>query len=711
MYALIASLPILLSAACCLGAETNRVAMCAADLAAALEAGEDGVRFDFEATVAFPCNPMCNAYSVEDHTGAAVLRDVAFWPKCPMRAGDCVRVRGSTAVKTLSRILLATSEKVEIRSGGTPPKCVDATAEDILGGRVDNRVVRLEGVVRDAFRDEIDARWIYVVIQCGRESVYACFPVPETERVSLGELVSAKVEATGLCSANNPGVRQFMGRLVMLEGRDSLRILIPAPVDPFDAPPLTATPGVHAAIVNGMVRRRAAGRVIAVWHGDRFLLRADDCRIVRVDLSDGPTPEYGMSVEAAGQPETDLFRLNLSCAKWRACNEAFQTEPPPVRITAAQMLTDEKGRPAVRARLHGQAIRIEGLVLDVLDGEGDSARIELECDRRVVTAHVGACREALDGVEAGCRLDVSGICLVESENWRPNAPFPHVDGFSVVARTPGDIRIVSRPPSLTPSRLLAVIGALLALLAAVSTWNRSLNRLAERRGRKLAEEKLARAAADMKVKERTRMAIELHDSLSQSLTGAALEVETSDALVEEGDAAEVRRHLGIAASTLKSCREELRNCLWDLRNDTLGELTMDAAIRRTLEPHFDSVHLYVRFDVQRERLSDDTAHTVLRIIRELALNAVHHGHAESVMVEGSLDGNTLLFSVQDDGCGFDVDAVPGVRQGHFGLQGVRERVRHLDGEMRISSTPVDGTKITVSVKLSPQSHSPQGKDK
>ena len=77
-------------------AETNGVISCVADLASALEAERTGALFDFTATVTFPCNPICCTFAVEDKTGAIVLREDAFFPKCPMQAGDIVRLKGST---------------------------------------------------------------------------------------------------------------------------------------------------------------------------------------------------------------------------------------------------------------------------------------------------------------------------------------------------------------------------------------------------------------------------------------------------------------------------------------------------------------------------------------------------------------------------------------------------------------------------------------
>ena len=82
--------------------------------------------------------------------------------------------------------------------------------------------------------------------------------------------------------------------------------------------------------------------------------------------------------------------------------------------------------------------------------------------------------------------------------------------------------------------------------------------------------------SELKTGERTRLAVELHDSLAQNLTGVAMEIEA--AIRSGGDGASP--HLTIADKALKSCRTELRNALWDLRNQALEEPVMKDAIRR-----------------------------------------------------------------------------------------------------------------------------------
>ena len=122
---------------------------------------------------------------------------------------------------------------------------------------------------------------------------------------------------------------------------------------------------------------------------------------------------------------------------------------------------------------------------------------------------------------------------------------------------------------------------------------------------------------------------------------------------------------------------------------------MNEALRMTLQQNIADGRISVRFAVPRDRLTDTSAHDILRTVRELVANSIRHGHAGKVAVAGCMDDGKVVFSVSDDGCGFNPEECPGVAQGHFGLQGIRERLRRCNGEMRIESAPGKGTKVTI----------------
>jgi len=102
--------------------------------------------------------------------------------------------------------------------------------------------------------------------------------------------------------------------------------------------------------------------------------------------------------------------------------------------------------------------------------------------------------------------------------------------------------------------------------------------------------------------------------------------------------------------------------------------------------------------VPRRNLSESTVHTILRIVRELSSNAVRHGGATRLVLVGGCSEGTLRFTVEDNGCGFDPLTAGGAKEGHFGIQGIRERIKQSAGEMKIESSPGKGTKVSITMK-------------
>ena len=232
------------------------------------------------------------------------------------------------------------------------------------------------------------------------------------------------------------------------------------------------------------------------------------------------------------------------------------------------------------------------------------------------------------------------------------------------------------------------------MLGGISLWNRMLNRRVERRSMELLKEQVAHAGANLKLEERTLLAMELHDTLAQDLTGIALQIDAAQMAAEESPAAALP-YLETVRRKMQSCRESLRNCLWDLRNGAFEEKDLSEAIRKTIAPHIDTAQAKFDLDIPCRKLSDNTIHAVLCIMRELAVNAVRHGKARTISISGTLDRSGLSFKVVDDGIGFDPATRPGAHEGHFGLQGVSERVRRLGGTFEIASNPGRGTVATL----------------
>ena len=210
-------------------------------------------------------------------------------------------------------------------------------------------------------------------------------------------------------------------------------------------------------------------------------------------------------------------------------------------------------------------------------------------------------------------------------------------------------------------------------------------------------EQIARRLSESRRDDRTRLAVELHDSLSQTLASVAFQI--SSAKSAKDDHAGVEARLGTAERMLDSCRTELKHCLIDLRSNALEERNLENAIRIAVDNVRCDAEVETSVDISRAGLSDSAAHAILMIVRELVSNAVRHGHAKKIVVKGRDDKGNITLSVSDNGCGFDTATRPGFREGHFGLDGIRQRAKAFSGSISISSSPGNGTDITVQLDL------------
>lgn len=660
----------------------------------------DGVPFEVVGTLTGfgPSTFESGQFFIRDHTGTTMLSNKLPGVPNGIRPGDLVRASGLITTRGIG--IYAKLFRLDLIRHQPSDPTIPVSLGDLSSGKFDGRCVTICGEVSNAFADEVAPAWTYLVLTDGEHSVYAPIVLSRFGLSDSDGLLGARLELTGWsCASSLTGARLHLGRL-FTTARDGLRILERPRTDIFDAPPLEDGRQLSPAEIAGLGRRKASGTVIAVGQRDWFLLRTDDGRAIRVDLAKPTVPAYGTAVEAVGSAETDLYHVNLSSAHWRPSpsKPSFRELPPPECIKPTDLMLDEDGQRSFNPRLHGMSVRIRGIVRSLPQREDPNGRLYMDVGGILAPVDFGNVPDALRTLAIGCQIEVCGTCVLESDNWRPNAVFPSIKGFVIVGHSPEDLRIIARPPWWTPMKLLAVIGALVLSLFLISGWNISLRTLAERRGRALNRETIARATSDLKVYERTRLAVELHDSIAQSLTGVSLEIKTAERLCDT-DTHGMREHLMMATKSLNSCRQELRNCLWDLRNHALEQKDMDAAIRQTLKPVIGGANLSVRFSAPRQRISDNTAHAILRIIRELATNAVRHGHATDIRVAGCIEQDKLLFSVRDNGCGFVPEALPGPEQGHFGIQGIRERVAAFHGKISLDSSPGHGARVSISIDI------------
>ena len=592
----------------------------------------------------------------------------------------------------------ATAREIRVLGAGPEVRPATRTLQDLSGVRDDLRLVRTAGTVIDWRTSEEDPEYLCLTLKDGPTTMPVL--VPSRDPDAADRLLESRVAVVGTFHRALQSVRRYARPLIVSRLED-VEVLSPPP-PPESVPVLERKIYLTPEDIRSLDKRKIDGEIIAVWQERNLLLRDDDGRIVRVRLShrNRTVPRPGLRATICGYPETDQFNIILGTATISSAGPGASAPEEPVRLPslAAVIGRNPSGSLTFTPSYYGRLVTLAGTIRNLPSLGNAEGRIGLDCDGRLVQLDTSACPEATEGLELGCRIEATGVCLLETNDYDAQTDMPHISGLTLVLRGRGDISVVSHPPWLTSGRFLVILSAMAGVLVLFLVWNASLRVLVERRGRELARKQVETTHAKLKTIERTRLATELHDSVVQNLTGAALEIRAAQAALPGADE-DPSPHLDIALKTINASRAELRNCIWDLRSQALDKNDIDEAVRITLQPHLGEARLQVRFDVPRRTIPDNDFHNILCIVRELVVNAVRHGRATTLRIAGAIDGGRLRFSVEDDGCGFDPATRPGMEQGHFGLEGVMERVKALGGTADIASAPGRGTRVAIDVPL------------
>jgi len=612
--------------------------------------------------------------------------------------GHIVKVKGGLfpAANGMQTIGLVTG--IQIIGKGDVRKPVDAAASDIACGMHDYSTVRLTGVAMACKPDEIDPHWSWLLLRTTSATAKISIRNADFSDSAKKSYIDALITVTGTALPSR-GKRRFADSRVFVPSPDSIVIVKPADADPFDkAPRIRTFSYFRPRTVAELHRNRISGLVVANWDNGKFLLQTAGDEPLFVDMMSGtPPPERGSMVKAVGFITPNVSTLRMSEAIFKNADLPKLPMPEAIDITAEQLVFDTNGNRRVKIGLNGRLIRMQGKVQSVPDGMSLSDRLHMLSGKLPISVYIG--NTPLDRwPKTGDTIEVTGICHMSFLSISPHTDYSNIGGIEIIPGDGDGIKTISQRPWWTPARFTLVATMLLLLLSGSLIWNRVLKRLAERRGRALFRERIAHATAELRVAERTRLAIELHDSIAQSLTGVAFHVTAADKALKSGKDTAIR-HIDTATKILQHSRVDLRRCIWDLRNDALELDDFAEAIRRTAMPVLDDAEIDIDFRIPRKRMSDSTAHTILSVIRELTSNSVRHGNSGKVLVSGKIENGRLIFSVKDNGSGFPAAEQNVQSTGHFGLDGITERIRRLNGTVTIGNLEGGGAAVTISIPL------------
>ena len=637
-----------------LSAETNPVIRTAAELYGVVShRGSPGRPFEICVTALSSPPERRHAFYAMDESGGVPIVDIRRTDDPHFAPGDRIRVSGlveprhSTAPE--DRLLNANCTNVVVLAHGKVPEPISITAADMERDDFLFHIVRISGILIGTRMDEIDPQYMQFMIDCSNQMVFVATKNQSFMDCadSVKRLVGATIACDGILSAHS-GSRIHCRRYISLQGAHSLRMLKPPSDDLFRAPAIGDAEGLSPEAIIALGRRRARGRVLAVWNGNTLLMRTASGEPMKAGVITTP-PAVGDRIEAVGYAETDLFHVNLASVIWRkAASVSPSADEPVLEVKARDLLVDKDGNRKFDVSYHGKTVRLSGVVQDFTSDGRSGRRIILSENGYSIAVDCSYAPTVADELEIGSTVSVTGVCIVDTETWNRHANLPLTRGIFISVRAPSDISVLAHPPWWTPFKLMVAISVLVMLLVMVLIWNASLRILSERRGREMYRSQIAQAKAEMKTDERTRLAAELHDHLAQNLTAISYQIAAAERS-HSVDPNASAHHLASAANMLGSCRTDLRRCIWDLRSDALDEPDFENAIRKSIKQVAGEAQVNTDVYVQRSKISDQTVHAILSIIRELVANAVNHGHAKHIRIIGGIADGRLDLAVSGHG--------------------------------------------------------------
>lgn len=205
--------------------------------------------------------------------------------------------------------------------------------------------------------------------------------------------------------------------------------------------------------------------------------------------------------------------------------------------------------------------------------------------------------------------------------------------------------------------------------------------------------------------ERSRIARELHDSVTQAIYSVTLYADATRLALKDGELDIVAENLTELRAMAREAMLDMRLLIFELRPPVIEEEGLVIALQTRLEAVEARSGVHADFHTNGERRLPLPVETELyRIAQEALTNVVKHARAKQVDVILHFDESEVCLEIKDDGVGFETAASTSfstsvVHGGGMGLRGIRERVENINGDLLIQSIPGQGTILRITVHI------------
>ncbi len=642
-------------------------------------------------------------FTVDDGTGIWVARNQPNGPAeaaAPPEVGDIVEIEGLSHEGHFAPTIAAQEVRIVGHAPLPPPKFLTTLSAE--SGLQDCQRVSIVGVVQAA----------EVLNRTGRTELKLLISTPAgrftfllfaTGVVRTDLLVDSEVAVTGVLFAYFNSRREFLGVRVYSNQAQDLRIIRPPDVDAFAVPEVSLGEAMGFSSRGIDVHRRRVRGTVTLSSPGKFFYVQDQKFALRINTRQTDALVPGDVVEATGFFQLEHHRAEMQAAIFRRIGQRTPLEPE--EITRSQAFVREPRDVYAPLRDYDDyLVALRGRLVSFDRKQGEPVRLNLESEGVLVSAEFSGPPDAdtIAALRPGSQLRVSGVAALTFTESRPVVDWPTPVSMRLLLRGPGDVQVISAASWWTPDRLWTALGATAGVLLIALAWVVLLRRRVDLRSAQLAEEMRARRDSAVEfestLRERNRLAADLHDTTEQSLTGLAFQLEATEALHDRAPGRSLQ-HLELARQLLGRSREDLRRSIWNLRASALEKKSLSEALHEVAADRGLglAVTITVESDGTPRPLPDFVAGNLLLLAQEGITNALKHARPAHIRLFLKFSERTVVLQIHDDGIGFDPAHVDGPLDGHFGLQGMRERIKRVSGRLDIDSVPGKGTVITATV--------------
>jgi signal transduction histidine kinase len=403
--------------------------------------------------------------------------------------------------------------------------------------------------------------------------------------------------------------------------------------------------------------------IVTIAHPVLYVQDPTGTILIKTDSSIGPV-RVGDEVEAQGVLSNDDLSPVLDHATVQLLWPNSQILP--IVVTPFELAS---------GRNSGRFVETDGILLSQSAAPNRSLALRIENDSQefyAIVSNDDATTSAAH-LQPGSRLRLRGVASSDPAFTNNLVP------FAILVPSPANIQVIGPPPRWTPMHIALVTGILLLLAGALH----------------LLLSHIQRWRHEAILRERERIALEIHDTLAQSFAGIAFQLQAmrSDAVANRP----IREQLEIALNMVRRSHKEAKQSIKSIEPAIDNGPSIAESLRQVAEQLNAGQSLAIHSTSQgpARRIPQAVAETIFRIGQEAIFNSARHSGATTLDINLDVQRNTAQLVIKDNGTGFIVDT----DHYGFGLRGMSRRAASVAAHLEVSSSPQTGTTVVLSAPI------------